>query len=88
MFFNYTCAYSGEHFNQNILKDSKSDDHIVPLIEGGEHEPWNIIPVKFKYNSSKSSKNMLEWYKQQKFFTEERLQKIYEWQEYAYKKWR
>lgn len=30
---------------------------------------------------------MLEWYKQQSFFSEERLRKIYEWQEYAFNKY-
>ena len=30
---------------------------------------------------------MEEWYKKQKYFSEERLQRIYEWQEYAYNKW-
>ena len=30
---------------------------------------------------------MLEWYKQQDFFSEERLIKIREWQEYAYNKY-
>ena len=38
-------------------------------------------------NSSKNDKDMLQWYKEQTFFSEERLHKIYEWQEYAYKKW-
>ena len=39
------------------------------------------------YNSSKKDKDLLEWYKEQPFFSEERLQKIYEWQEYAYNKY-
>ena len=30
---------------------------------------------------------MLNWYQKQEFYSEERLQKIYEWQEYAYEKW-
>ena len=39
------------------------------------------------YNISKLDRNMLQWYKKQDFFSEERLQKIYEWQEYAFNKW-
>ena len=30
---------------------------------------------------------MSEWYKTKEFYSEERLQKILEWQEYAYQKW-
>ena len=39
------------------------------------------------YNSSKQDKDMEEWYQEQDFYSEERLQKIYEWQEYAYNKY-
>ena len=30
---------------------------------------------------------MLDWYKQQEYFNEDRLMKIYAWIEYAYEKW-
>lgn len=30
---------------------------------------------------------MEEWYQQQEYYSEERLNKIYEWQEYAKNKW-
>ena len=33
------------------------------------------------------SVKMEKWYRQQDFYSEERLAKIYEWCEYAYKKW-
>ena len=39
-------------------------------------------------NSSKQDRDMLEWYKEQDCFSEARLAKIYEWQEYARKKWK
>ena len=38
-------------------------------------------------NSSKNDNNLLEWYQEQDFYSEDRLQKIYEWQEYAFNKW-
>ena len=82
-FFNWKCAYSG----QVLSKDTRSLDHIKPLNNGGEHEIWNLIPMYKPYNSSKNDKDLLEWYKEQDFYSEERLQKIYEWQEYAYKKY-
>ena len=40
-----------------------------------------------KPNISKHDKDMLEWYKKQDFYDPNRLAKIYEWQEYARKKW-
>ena len=85
-FFEWKCAYSDIYIgckNQNI----RSIDHIIALDNGGLNEIWNCIPMYRPYNSSKNTKDMLEWYQQQDFYSEERLQKIYEWQEYAYNKW-
>ena len=82
-FFEFKCAYSNEKLNPN----TRSVDHIIPLSKGGEHEIWNLVPMKIKYNSSKRDKDMIEWYSQQKFYSEEKLNKIYEWQYYAYNKW-
>ena len=82
-FFGFRCAYSG----QVLSKDTRSIDHIKPLNQGGEHEIWNVVPMDRGLNSSKNDKDLLEWYKSQDFFSEERLQKIYDWQEYAFNKW-
>lgn len=85
-FFNNVCAYSKEEFRDNS-KDKMSADHIVPLSRGGSGFIWNIIPVKFLYNSSKGNRDMVVWYKQQEFFSEDQLQLIFDWQIYAYNKW-
>ena len=82
-FFNWKCAYSGELLN----KGNRSLDHIIPLNLGGANEIWNLVPMYINYNSSKNDKEMLEWYKEQPFCSEDRLKKIYEWQEYAYNKY-
>ena len=82
-FFDWKCAYSGII----LFKDTKSIGHIVPINKGGTNEIWNLVPMYRPYNSSKYGKDMLKWYKQQDFFSEERLAKIYEWQEYALNKW-
>ena len=83
-FFNWECAYSGESLsNKNI----RTVDHIMPLSEGGLNEIWNCVPMYRPYNTSKHTNDMLDWYKKQPYFSEERLQKIYEWIEYAYEKW-
>ena len=83
-FFDWKCAYSGE----TLSKDTRSIDHIVPLNSGGDNMIWNCVPMTRSLNSSKNSKDMLEWYKEQDFYSEARLTKIYEWQEYARKKWK
>ena len=85
-FFDWKCAYSDIYIgskNQN----GRSIDHITALDNGGLNEIWNCVPMYKPYNSSKNTSDMLEWYRQQDFYSEERLQKIYEWQEYAYNKW-
>ena len=82
-FFGWKCAYSGEPLN----KGNRSLDHITPLNSGGENEIWNLVPMYRNYNSSKNDKEMLEWYKEQPFYSEDSLKKIYEWQEYAYNKY-
>ena len=83
-FFDWKCAYSGEV----LSKDTRSIDHIVPLNSGGNNMIWNCVPMLRSLNSSKNSKDMLEWYKEQDCYSEARLAKIYEWQEYARKKWK
>ena len=82
-FFDWECAYSGEV----LSKDTRSIDHIVPLNSNGDNMIWNCVPMKLNYNSSKHAKDMLEWYREQDFYSEDRLAKIYKWQEYARKKW-
>ena len=83
-FFDWRCAYSGE----TLTKKTRSIDHIVPLNREGEHEIWNMVPMTRSLNSSKRDKDILKWYKDQDFYSEARLAKIYKWQEYARKKWK
>ena len=85
--FDWCCAYSGEYLGGENNKDIRSIDHIVALNNGGLNEPWNCVPMIRKYNISKHTNNMEEWYIQQKYFDEEKLIKIYAWCEYAYEKW-
>lgn len=82
-YFNWQCAYSGI----TLTKDNRTIDHIVALNQGGEHEVWNLVPMYGSYNYSKRDKEWLEWYKAQEYYTEERLNKIYEWIDYAKDKW-
>lgn len=82
-FFDWKCAYSGI----SLTKDNRSVDHIIPLNKNGEHEIWNCVPMHKNYNSGKRNNNMEEWYKKQEYYSKERLQKIYEWCEYAFNKY-
>jgi 5-methylcytosine-specific restriction endonuclease McrA len=82
-FFNWECAYSGIQLN----KDNRSIDHIIPLNNNGENNIWNCVPMLMNYNSSKNDSDWLEWYVQQDFYNEERLNKIYKWIEYAKNKY-
>ena len=81
-FFDWQCAYSGI-----VLGDNRTIDHIFPISNGGLNEIWNCVPMLKSYNCSKKTSDMLDWYRQQDFYSEERLNKIYEWIEYAYNKW-
>ena len=85
-FFDNVCAYSGEEFGNDAV-DALTMDHVIPLNNGGTNYIWNIIPAKRTFNSSKGTKEMLSWYQEQDYYSDERLQKILEWQEYAYNKW-
>ena len=85
LFFDNCCAYSGKVLKDNI---NYSIDHIVPLSKGGDNLIYNLVPMDKNYNSSKGIKDMLKWYQQQEFYSEERLNKIYEWIEYAKNKWK
>ena len=83
-FFDFRCAYSGKR----LTKKTRSIDHIVPINSGGDNMIWNMIPMTRSLNSSKQDKDMLEWYREQDFYSEARLEKIYKWQEYARQKWK
>ena len=82
-FFGWRCAYSGEV----LTKDNRTIDHIVPLNSNGDNMIWNCVPMTRSLNSSKRDKDMLKWYREQDFYSEARLAKIYEWKEHARKKW-
>ena len=86
--FNWKCAYSGEKIQKNKSTHGRTLDHIVALDNRGLNEPWNVIPMRKGYNSSKwNRESSLNWYMEQEYFDEERLQRIVEWQIYAYEKW-
>lgn len=82
--FDWKCAYS----NTPLTKERRTIDHIIPLNNMGINEPWNCVPCFDSYNYQKNTNDMEEWYSQQPYFSEERLQRIYAWCEYAFNKWK
>ena len=86
-FFDWRCAYSGEYLGGNDNSFNRTIDHIVPISTGGDNMIWNCVPMLRSLNTSKKDKDMLEWYRKQDFYDTKRLDKIYEWQEYAFNKW-
>ena len=82
-FFDNKCAYSG----QPITLDNSHVEHIVPISKGGTSYIWNLCLSLNVINLSKHNSDMEEWYRKQKYFTEERLDRVYKWQEYSYSKY-
>lgn len=71
-YFNNQCAYCG-------AETKLCREHVVPISKKGLNETQNIVPACISCNSSKKDKDMLDWYKETKFFSEARLAKIMEW---------
>ena len=76
IFFDNKCAYTGEP-----LEDKYHLDHVIAIKNGGSNYIYNIIPCNKLANLSKHTRDMEEWFREQTYFSEERLQKIYEWME-------
>jgi len=54
-------------------------EHVEPLSEGGKTTKDNCIPCCPDCNSDKQSEDLMVWFPQQRFFTEEKLEKIIDW---------
>lgn len=70
-YFDNSCAYCGS-------TDKITQDHIVPVANGGLNTKYNLVPACKSCNCSKNSRPLVQWYMQQPFATEERLQKVIE----------
>lgn len=71
--FNYKCAYCGQP------TDRLTQDHVIPVSKGGGYTKINIIPACKSCNSSKHTTPLLEWYKRQTFYSEDRYEHIAEY---------
>lgn len=75
-YFDNSCAYCGS-------ADNITQDHIVPMSEGGLNTKYNLVPACKSCNSSKCNRPLVQWYMKQPFATEERLQKVLDFMQKA-----
>lgn len=54
-------------------------DHIVPRFKSGSSNRNNLVPACRRCNANKASSCMEEWYREQDFFCEIKLQRIKNW---------
>jgi len=54
-------------------------DHIVPRHKSGSSNRNNLLPCCRRCNQSKASTRMEDWYSQQDFFTQARMNNIHTW---------
>ena len=71
--FGNCCAYCGSYEGLNIQLE-----HVIPRSKGGAHCLANIIPACATCNRSKFNYPMEKWYKQQSFYSYQRLKRIKE----------
>lgn len=68
--FKGTCCYCGKK------KENLTQDHFVPVMDGGEYTRVNILPACGHCNYSKQDKPFFEWYPKQPFYSKQRERKI------------
>lgn len=76
IYFGGCCAYCGASPRKN---EHLTKDHMIPVSLGGATTPDNIVPACAKCNSSKGNHELKEWFMKQDFFSQERLNKIFQW---------
>jgi hypothetical protein len=85
-YFDSSCAYCGmsEEKHKEIMHQQLHKEHVV---FNGSIYLDNCVPACRTCNSKKWEHDMEEWYKQQDYFSEERLNKIKQWTTEDYKKY-
>ena len=71
--WDHCCGYCGDK--------ATSLDHIVPRFKSGSSNRNNLVPACRRCNQNKASNDMEEWYRQQDYFCEERLERLVAWAE-------
>lgn len=55
-FFEKKCPYCLEPLYSGHIRNKIHLDHFIPIVKGGQHVPWNILPVCQNCNSKKHAK--------------------------------
>lgn len=76
IFFGGDCAYCGRSMRKS---ETLTRDHLLPVTKGGKTVQGNIIPACATCNSSKGNSDFKDWFMKQSFFSQERLNKIFQW---------
>lgn len=76
IYFRGSCAYCGStpRKTQRLTRD-----HLEPLSNGGRTIQANIVPACSACNSSKGAEEWRLWFMKQPFFSQDRMNKIFEW---------
>lgn len=82
--FNYSCAYCGMSLEEHkkIFKQKLHNDHVD---DNGYNDLRNDVPSCKSCNTSKHESELEDWYPRQKFYSEERYNKIVWWITEGYK---
>jgi 5-methylcytosine-specific restriction endonuclease McrA len=67
--FGNKCSYCGKEVKL-------TQDHFIPLSKDGEYTKNNIVPACGSCNPSKGNRDFFDWYPKQKFYSEQRENKI------------
>ena len=54
-------------------------DHVIPKSKGGPTKRWNLVACCGVCNLSKSDEDHITWFRQQRFWSEDKELKILEW---------
>jgi hypothetical protein len=69
--WDHKCGYCEEF--------ATSLDHVIPRFKSGSSNRNNLVPACRRCNTAKASTKMEEWYQQQEFFTQARMDRIKSW---------
>ena len=69
--WNHKCGYCEEL--------ATSLDHVIPRFKSGSSNRNNLVPACRRCNTAKASTKMEDWYQQQEFFTQARMDRIKSW---------
>lgn len=73
--FSHSCAYCGK------TNCKLEQEHVVPVTSDGGYTKHNIVPACKSCNVSKHDTELVEWYKKQDYFSNERLLKVLDFSE-------